>query len=134
MRISDWSSDVCSSDLIRLSRPSASAELAPCGADRQYPFEQLGKPLGAVRRHGVVELAAHTAIDARQRRRDVAALVAVEIDVEADQDRARAVRGFGRRNALPLPPHPGEDADRSEERRGWEAGVSTCRSRWVQEH
>src|SRR3546814_19128586 len=102
MRISDWSSDVCSSDLLedleilaaaeRIDRPEAHVEA---------PEVEL--------RHGARKL-----LEARgQRRRDVGAAVGVE---RADAHAAE------QREAHQL---------RSEERRVGKECVRTCRSRWA---
>src|SRR3546814_20383037 len=48
----------------------------------------------------------------RSRLGDIGAGVAVEPAVEPDQDRARAVRGLGRRHALPLARHRNKHSDR----------------------
>src|SRR3546814_10263984 len=91
--------------------PSALAQLAPGDADRADAVEQLAERRDVVRRDRFVQLAAHAAIDARQRIGDIGAGVAVEPGVESDQDRARTVRGLGRRNALSLAHHRNQHAD-----------------------
>src|SRR3546814_9751437 len=86
MRISDWSSDVCSSDLGNRT------------GDRS---RQAGGKSGSSRNRGG----------------------------KADGVGRRSVRPAGARDALSL--EGKRDARRSEERRGGEECVSTCRSRWA---
>ena len=73
------------------------AQLAPGRTDGDNALEQLVELVGIVRGDGIVELAPHAAIDAGERLGDIAAILVIEPDVESDQDRAGAVRGFGRR-------------------------------------
>src|SRR3546814_4883874 len=87
-RISDWSSDVCSSDLMR--RQGKSAQTA-IGSGRTSLNRELLSYLGGARR-GV----------------------------------ERPERGNGAEVT--------RFRDRSEERRGGNECVSTCRSRWAQDH
>src|SRR3546814_21129767 len=98
MRISDWSSDVCSSDLLR--------------------FDDDGRP--AVDRRPRL-------LDQRMIERRAEAVVLRLAVVGADlRPDLRPVEQPGEIQAVCLPMVDG----RSEERRGGEEGVSTCRSRW----
>src|SRR3546814_11931834 len=107
MRISDWSSDVCSSDLPKASRQISSQERNGAGLCKCIP--KRPKPV----RH-VLKLV-------RRRR-----ITAIEI---ADQRILQRFTGteprtIGRKAA----------AQRSEERRVGKECVSTCRSRWSPYH
>src|SRR3546814_15447529 len=92
MRISDWSSDVCSSDLRftclpRIVRPQDAL-------DRQWPAPAGGEPLHVLPRQGSVELAVHIIV---QRGRSVGhrgdAMGAVyEIELPPEQSRWRTAR------------------------------------------
>src|SRR3546814_17657082 len=100
MRISDWSSDVCSSDLV-------------AGARR--PGMNIA-PL----RSSIAGLAALRPLDA------------AETGGERGEDRIKVVDGF-----LVAADHhaiAALQAPRSEERRGGQACVSTCISRWAPSH
>src|SRR3546814_14618849 len=104
MRISDWSSDVCSSDLSNQMWGGRFAE-GPSAIMREInasiPFDK------ALWRQDIAASKAH-----------VAMLGACGIVSDAD---AVAIRD-------------GLDSVRSEERRGGKEGVSTCRSRWWPYH
>src|SRR3546814_13563803 len=116
MRISDWSSDVCSSDLIRARlveqvtgmvrwRESVAA-MADAGVDE---FAEIGgKVLGA--------MVKRIAPDAK-----ISSLVSIS-DIEAFVA------------ALYITASPACGGRRSEERRGGTEGVSTCRCRWSPYH
>src|SRR3546814_15894837 len=121
MRISDWSSDVCSSDLLRLEiEYRAHPEFEVDGRNILYvlsvtPWEAaLGATLTVPTLGGPVEL-----------------------KVPAGSDAGRKLRLRGR--GLPGTP-PGDQIieleirTRSEERRVGKACVSTCRSRWSPYH
>src|SRR3546814_17418316 len=105
MRISDWSSDVCSSDLIGGAHADEVGRVGLGGGNRRLDAAEadmmLGPDIGleAQRLRGIGE------VD----RRDVAALDAHEVDLVL-----RRVR--------------------SEERRVGKECVSTCRSRWTPYH
>src|SRR3546814_14210319 len=130
MRISDWSSDVCSSDL--LARFAGDFALSFLNADQRFALtdlvelSQLGTGLMLIRRDVVETLGArHPELafrtDARDRqgtgvREEVHALFLPEID-----------RGSG----LML---SADYAFRSEERRVGKECVRTCRSRWWPYH
>src|SRR3546814_19895396 len=115
MRISDWSSDVCSSDL--------------AAADLLFDLEHA-------------EFALHEGEDHLQPLRgsilDEQCLLVCDLDVEIAGNRigeARGVvdlreldRGFGRHLLVEL--RIGLELVRSEERRVGKGCVSTCRSRW----
>src|SRR3546814_17042325 len=97
MRISDWSSDVCSSDLPKH------------GAGRA--FEPAGEQ--GLRRLEIILLARHEYPRAR-----TFALVQPMNEVAEGEGLPAAILG----------------AKRSEARRGGKECVSTCRSRWSQDH
>src|SRR3546814_477892 len=161
MRISDWSSDVCSSDLLRLGlagdaeilaeHPVLSAEqvlekvLMPLAAGA----EQVGAPDEEVAREvlGVVRvLAGETQVAGLQLlQREVGDLLAGGLGSLADLERVGFELRRGGQPAHPLGAHVEVDhaaaplgrigqGRRSEERRGGKEGGSTCRSRWLAEH
>src|SRR3546814_12166217 len=101
MRISDWSSDVCSSDLV-MAPPAARAEQAA-----EEPEEALTYPLGVARGQVAGTYIIAEAQDGL-----------VIIDQHAAHERLvlERLRAAGAE-------------ERSEERRGGKEGVSTCRSR-----
>src|SRR3546814_19227020 len=103
MRISDWSSDVCSSDLLLNARP-----LEPKFFDRQMAFNLLAQV-------GTPDEQGHTLLEKRLVRelRQVLEQPSLKISVTCIQ----APVFFG-------------DSFRSEERRVGKECVSTCRSRW----
>src|SRR3546814_14776367 len=110
MRISDWSSDVCSSDLIEVLKGPQSAlygRNAAAGAiviTTKRPSDTLGgKVVGAVGNHDTQRLSAN-------------------ISGPITETLRFSVAGAARRT------------DRSEERRVGQECVSTCRSRWSPEH
>src|SRR3546814_16113051 len=121
MRISDWSSDVCSSDLLR---PAADQGLetvqhglglaveADQGEEGDLEAERLGVELG------VVAL-------------DVAGLLQGAHAPEAGR---RGDAGAARQLHVGDPPILLEVLQRSEERRVGNECVSTCRSRWSRYH
>src|SRR3546814_12231917 len=115
MRISDWSSDVCSSDLI-------SEGAQPVG-DRHDDQLLLGGNAGPIVPWKVPS-SGH-----------------IGTSMDPDQNRVRAIRGgpgYGQGEAvlahLELLLHAGQEGEfrrglrRSEERRGGKEGASTCRS------
>src|SRR3546814_16015203 len=106
MRISDWSSDVCSSDLAELERLNARALHA-------MPFAEVAPRLRAMGLDGI----------------DDAFWQAIRPNLERLDEAAewwRICRGDVAFTA--------EDADRSEERRVGKECVSTCRSRGAPYH
>src|SRR3546814_6671151 len=104
MRISDWSSDVCSSDLLAL-LPQRRALIGPASRQQQRPPRALPEP--AREHRGGGQLADDQLLD----------LVRVDQQVVIGQ----LVDRFGQ-------------ADRSEERRVGTECVGTCRSRWAPDH
>src|SRR3546814_11665688 len=109
MRISDWSSDVCSSDLVEL-RHAVTEALAVGGGEKVH------------RRKDIAEAAA--------RHLDVARLVHAGGDEDGVVAAAQGGEAFGAADvAVEV-----EDDPRSEERRVGKEGVSTCRSRWSPYH
>src|SRR3546814_13431653 len=115
MRISDWSSDVCSSDLF--------PEFVD--VDHKLPaVEETVDPVEHVHHErranfGVVEKIGHVETDERRLQRQ-----SVDLIVEHPAERT-APRPFLQ---------PGTNAFRSEERRVGQECVSTCRSRWWPYH
>src|SRR3546814_11567637 len=107
MRISDWSSDVCSSDLISgVDRERAAGAVLGFEADfLEQLFEHRLEPAGA----DILDLRIHLGRDPRDR------LDAVLGEINGD--------AFGADQCL-----------RSEERRVGKECVSTCRSRWWPYH
>src|SRR3546814_12796245 len=110
MRISDWSSDVCSSDLEPGARLVHAERLFEPVADRVIDEEGVGAREG----------------------RDVAVRPVHQIAVEQDDGAGLA----GRRDDAVLVRELGEalrvgHAIRQEERRGGKEGVSTCRCGWA---
>src|SRR3546814_19445507 len=115
MRISDWSSDVCSSDL----QLRAMASLDPLMGKRGYPIlfasgeTANGEPL----------------ID-RQHPHDFLMEMSARLDFDLGGNASAFLYG-----GLPGEPAIGPAAFmRSEERRVVKGGVSTCRSRWSPYH
>src|SRR3546814_16887404 len=105
MRISDWSSDVCSSDLRRAGVEAEPAHPEQAGADQGHGQR--------VRRHDVLLIAATLSDDeAADERHDAR----VDVDDGAAREIERA------------------PAERSEERRVGKECVRTCRSRWSPDH
>src|SRR3546814_11811070 len=112
MRISDWSSDVCSSDLL---------------------LDVVGEPLGlAEKLLGALELALQLGELAERQRGQIARLIekrgrlvlqALDLVVDLLE------RAGGRQHILRIVGRVVDDAARSEERRLGKGCVSTCRSR-----
>src|SRR3546814_19898295 len=121
MRISDWSSDVCSSDL-------AFAE------SRVRSLYAAGKPLARIRQTLAVKGVSKPDIEA--------ALERLRDEAETPISDLPAAVAFARRRKLgPYRADPTQrremrqkDLGRSEERRVGKECVSTCRSRWAPEH
>src|SRR3546814_13262157 len=118
MRISDWRSDVCSSDLKVSASATASAALALAGRGRRFAARPLvddlideTEGLGLLGVHEIVPL--HRLFNGLQ-------ILAGVVAVELVQALARAHDLLG--------------VDRSEERRVGKECVSTCRSRWSPYH
>src|SRR3546814_19780910 len=105
MRISDWSSDVCSSDLIRIAGKHAVFGITPAKLGILYPPS------------------------------DVARLRALVGDGQAARllFSGMTINGEPARQ-IGLVEEFVDDANRSEERRVGKEGVSTCRSRWLPYH
>src|SRR3546814_11989985 len=116
MRISDWSSDVCSSDLHLLQQPVAllAGQLAGlhCVAEQDLDVDLV---VGAVDAGGVVDEVG-VAASARRAVLDTAELGHAQVCAFADH--------LG-------PELLAVDTQRSEERRVGKECVSTCRSRWA---
>src|SRR3546814_16565519 len=111
MRISDWSSDVCSSDL---RRPGASESFK--SADDFFRLEEIGD----------FDCGVFVAVGAMNR---------VRFD---GFGKGLADRAFGGVGGVGCAPDVAVALDgvfaRSEERRGGKEGVSTCRFRWSPYH
>src|SRR3546814_19055716 len=115
MRISDWSSDVCSSDLSRRNQRSAG------GADRRATDD--GGHYIAARFNGPSDAFNHFAQDANFNRGTYRAM---------EDAWAASVRA-GHRVMVDIVPHY-DGLSRSEERRVGQECVSTCSSRWSPDH
>src|SRR3546814_21119820 len=120
MRISDWSSDVCSSDLLRARQPAQPPDLFD-GGHRLPGLRAFGGALGEVFGPEFAELgpAFNRLIQRVFRARGAA---------QHGQARAKTTKAHQRGLCDELA------AIRSEERRGGKAGVSQCRSRWSPDH
>src|SRR3546814_11009731 len=97
MRISDWSSDVCSSDLLRERGGIAEAEVEPLPRDRMDAVRRITdqrQPFGGDRR-GVVEAEriARARLEGRQRA----------------EETAHALFGLDKESAIGELEHPGGD-------------------------
>src|SRR3546814_7853506 len=114
MRISDWSSDVCSSDLSR-----RLARLDSC----------TGYFAGRPRRGGTL---AETALDSGATGGNASRIS----DAQRQQvtDKKEEYYQPWLRDPAPTPGAPRTDEGRSEERRVGKECVSTCRSRWSPYH
>src|SRR3546814_15021675 len=126
MRISDWSSDVCSSDLARVTHrlfQQAPPVAALRHADLDLAPRCLAQRLGEQRAFGGL------AVDEDQLRRRHAF---IELHQEARHHLVLGHPGDMRGKEAAMPPilsHADEEA-RSEERRVGNECVSTCRTRW----
>src|SRR3546814_17739469 len=123
MRISDWSSDVCSSDLG--ARPQGIAVIGEdaAGAEVEALARACVAPAG-----GTVDLLRSPARATTLKDRFIAAgqqLLRVDRDPSGGLDAATAAR----EEAVAL-----AAVDRTEERRGGKECVSPCRSRWEPYH
>src|SRR3546814_16098876 len=114
MRISDWSSDVCSSDLLR----EACLQLL-----RIFLADECGR-----RTLVLVQVEHHRRGDAVRMNRIAADLVELCATVRGDAAGQAGDRGF--RGAVRAERRLAADAGRSEERRVGKACVSTCSARW----
>src|SRR3546814_7699302 len=156
MRISDWSSDVCSSDLIfDASAKTFRNDIYPAyKAHRPEPPEDLVPQFAAIREATrafnlpCVELAGYEADDliATYARQAKAAGAEVTV-VSSDKDLMQLVDGgitmldpikertIGRDEVVEkFGVQPERVVDRSEERRVGKECVGTCRSRWLPDH
>src|SRR3546814_13398593 len=107
MRISDWSSDVCSSDLVRLSTYLDGGDADAFGADRI-----------------IIATGSSPRVDGVQMAIPARPMKGIE-----HPDAISSIDFFsGRHNSCPA------SAIRSEERRVGKECVSTCRSRWSPFH
>src|SRR3546814_16453464 len=121
MRISDWSSDVCSSDLKAL------------GQDVAHQMRQAVRPRERVA--GMIILGneaadrnAREVVEQRKHRIPDLAADILEIDVYALRAGRGKLRGKVRRLMID------DRVERSEERRVGKECVGTCRSRWSPSH
>src|SRR3546814_19428275 len=113
MRISDWSSDVCSSDLIA----DRLRHLLAVDVEKAVVQPVARENLAAMRAGRLRDLVLVV-------RKDQVVTAAVNIDGLAKQR-------FGHRRALDMPAGATATPGRSEERRVGQACASTCRSRWT---
>src|SRR3546814_14432311 len=127
MRISDWSSDVCSSDLGGRPPLSRSTKRPPCYRARR-PF--ICVPLlSGKRRHPRPELAEQAVADRGLARGDIVRLERIAREVE--ELRARPAR-LGEQLPIAFADREGRRLiARSEERRVGKGGVSQCETRWA---
>src|SRR3546814_16381870 len=121
MRISDWSSDVCSSDLFEAARVDADADRAAIGLRRAHDLRHARFGPDVAR----IDPEAGSARVGRFQR----ALV-VEMDVGDDRHGRRADDLLPRGGGILI----GAGYARSEERRVGKEWVSKCRSRWARDH
>src|SRR3546814_18344636 len=109
MRISDWSSDVCSSDLLAPDRHGSGTNAIALMAAAPFEFA-----------FGENSLALHRTTSGR--RAAIVRRLGLSLDVDTPDDLDAAIAaGFSMPN-------------RSEERRGGKECVRTCRSRWSPYH
>src|SRR3546814_12955012 len=111
MRISDWSSDVCSSDLI---------------VGELHPLAALEQGLGVVQ-YLRVEAVGHRVAEIRTHR---AALIVGRVDLGEDRVEVEVVEMLGAAADLAQQLGAADHLVRSEERRVGKECVSTCRARW----
>src|SRR3546814_19870145 len=130
MRISDWSSDVCSSDLLRQPLESGHATVSRANGHVTYPARvQLVAAMNPCRCGHLDDpvmgcgRAPRCAVDYQAR---LSGPLLDRIDLHVDMPRVDPAD-------LALPP-PSEGTARSEERRVGKECVSTCRSRWSPYH
>src|SRR3546814_15149318 len=118
MRISDWSSDVCSSDLApQVQKPFAIAELAQhAGGVEVAPFGRAAIDPELLCIDDIGDLAGDLAGDLVLQREQVPEGAVVMLGPQG--------AAIGGTEQL------GGDAHRSDERRGGKGGYSTCRARW----
>src|SRR3546814_12657903 len=123
MRISDWSSDVCSSDLI--TGDAAKQLFADAGLDLDAMYAAAGKRgFKAVPLDATVSFDLKSTVTEKSSRNVIGVLPGTERPGEA-------VVYMGHWDHLGK--HEGEEG-RSEERRVGKEGVSTCSSRWSPTH
>src|SRR3546814_13651854 len=112
MRISDWSSDVCSSDLERPTEPRLTMTILPSQRQLMLPI------LDAVQRAG-----------GQASTSEIREAVADQLGLDPDTRSARGQIGGQDHNLLAHRIRWGPPHTRSEERRVGKECVSTCRSR-----
>src|SRR3546814_12516185 len=117
MRISDWSSDVCSSDLdVDRTIRFGFCETHPAPFPSSRPQPASGVPFR------------------------LASVLALAVEADAEEFEAMVdeaiAQGAGDFSLQPLALPVGElhTSPRSDERRGGEEGVRTCRHRWLPSH
>src|SRR3546814_13968466 len=136
MRISDWSSDVCSSDL---SVTAAAAELSVThsAVSKQLALleDWLGQPLFAEKRRGMIPTAAMGCLcEAARSAFDQLQAAVDEVSsgsVSTAPLRVIAPATLARRWLIPRLP---DFRPSSEDRRGGKECVRTCRLRWAPYH
>src|SRR3546814_20281235 len=137
MRISDWSSDVCSSDLLELLAIVIAGGVFDLGTDRfGTALDRVGIT-GAIDERGVVLVDRDALGGAEHAERDVFELdpeilgddFALAQDRDVLEHRLAAIAEARRLDRGDLQPAT-QLVCRSEERRVGKGGASTCRSRW----
>src|SRR3546814_17334762 len=124
MRISDWSSDVCSSDLTGTHCVLWRPQISPCGVELGGDVGEGADPLVGLER----ALEHPLALDDERRHR-VDAHAVSRLSLAADVLRPVV----GRAQLTGAGPIESPALGRSEERRVGKEGVSTCRSQWATE-
>src|SRR3546814_18970420 len=110
MRISDWSSDVCSSDLMRF-RPI----IACSSLTRNSPrYQAMSTSISILRQYQIIADISGKMLD----------------QARADQWDQVVALGLTYQHAVDALRNMSELDDRSEQRRAGKACVSTCRSQW----
>src|SRR3546814_18065934 len=140
MRISDWSSDVCSSDLAQIEREGESATGGAVRGRKVDPARAADRSLAAIRRLQPLDgnfgpLCGERGVDIGQHGSGR------EILIEPVDDPGMPVETGGRDRAgqAQIDVQPAVqplvvEQQRSEERRVGKECVSTCRSRWSPNH
>src|SRR3546814_20628224 len=136
MRISDWSSDVCSSDLAAIQRGVNRSGLLRFARNGQ---KCSGRTAALLRRF-LIHRRLHALVERLARRADALGIgrgrpIAVRCDhqlaLRIDEDALPEDALRGKAAVVVGPPLIAIAAARSEERRVREVCVSTCKSRWA---
>src|SRR3546814_16965344 len=136
MRISDWSSDVCSSDLVAIH----DGQVVEKG-QLLFTIDKVRLRNALAQAEAAVATARATLRSAEREARRYAALQGVVSDQDrdtrraaAEEARARLSQAIADRDLARINPERAEVRSRSEERRVGKECVSTCRSRWSADH